>query len=115
MPLRERERLIKELKQVVEAEEKIMLICEIVENWEKQKSMSKKEKQQKGIQKARESGVTFGRPRLREPENFPKICRRYFHGEISAVVAAEACGMGVSTFYRRVRDLVDEKEKRGEK
>lgn len=115
MPLTEREQLIKELKRVIEADEKIMLICEIVEDWERQKSMSRKKRQQKGIEKAKESGVTFGRPRIREPENFGKICGRYLERQISAVVAAEACGMGVSTFYRRVRDLEDEKEKRGEK
>lgn len=85
-------------------------IFALMQKWEAMEAKERKIKQLEGIERARSKGVSMGRPRIKEPEQFEKICKRFFNHEISAVVAAEACGMGVSTFYRRIRKI---KEARG--
>lgn len=89
-------------------------IMGLIHQCEEKEKESRKISQKKGIEVARENGVNFGRPRIKEPEYFEKICIRFFNREISAIVAAEACGMGVSTFYRRIRKLKEERHKGSE-
>lgn len=79
-------------------------VCQLIEQWESQEKNKKKERQKNGIKKAKDEGVTFGRPKIKEPDNFNRICDQYIRGELSASAAALLCGMGVSTFYRRIRD-----------
>lgn len=111
----ERQYLEEELYEAIgENEETIMRICDVVEKWEQYRGLERKERQKEGIKKAREKGVTFGRPRLEEPKNFEKICNRVLSRELSAILAAEACGMGLSTFYRRINRYKEELGKRGE-
>lgn len=89
-------------------------IVALIHQCEEKEKESRRLSQKKGIESAREHGVNFGRPRIKEPEYFEKICKRFLNHEISVVVAAEACGMGVSTFYRRIREIKEEQRKRGE-
>ena len=103
------------LVEVLHCPEKLETVLILLEEWNRHEKEQRRSRQKDGLEKAKKKGVVVGRPRIKEPVNFDKICRRYLQGDMSAVVAAEACGMGVSTFYRRVRDLVDEEEKRGEK
>lgn len=92
------------------AEEIVSLVCQ----YENQEKESNKKKQKKGIEDARENGVMFGRPRIKEPSNFKEIMDSYLNGELSAAVAAKTCKMGVSTFYRRMSDY-EREEKENEK
>lgn len=70
-----------------------------------------KKRQKEGMQKAKESGVVLGRPKIQMPERFDKIVEQWEKGNVKAVMAAQICGMGVSTFYRRARDYRDERSK----
>lgn len=79
-----------------------------VEKWMLEEQEHRRECQKEGIKKARKEGVSFGRPKIKGPENFDRICEQYINGEITAASGAELCRMGVSTFYRRVRDYRDE-------
>ncbi|MGN0628864.1 MAG: recombinase family protein [Oscillospiraceae bacterium] len=63
-----------------------------------------KKRQSEGIAAARARGAVFGRPRLREPENFNEIAEEIKKGRMTAAKAAELCGMSKSTFYRRMRE-----------
>lgn len=69
-----------------------------------------KKRQKEGMQKARESGVVLGRPKIRMPERFDQIVEEWEKGNVKAAMAAQLCGMGVSTFYRRARDYRDERK-----
>lgn len=91
-----------------EAAEKICELFEGISNSEKNKRCLK---QKEGIKKARESGVALGRPKLKVPDNFEHILAEWDKGGIRAETAAKACGMGISTFYRRARNYLSEKRK----
>lgn len=94
--------LLKELEKLVQDQDIAFKICSTVEKWINEEQEHKRECQKMGIKKARENGVSFGRPRIKEPDNFEKICLQYMEGQLTAAAAARLCGMGVSTFYRRV-------------
>lgn len=80
-------------------------ICNLYEEEQRRQSEVRREKQMIGIAKARSAGKTLGRPKLKEPDNFEEIVRTWQRKKINAAEAAKLCGIGVSTFYRRVRDL----------
>ena len=48
-------------------------------------------------------GVRFGRPPKPLPSNFYKIYQKWKEGKITGIVAADACGMPVSTFLYKAR------------
>ena len=62
-------------------------------------------RQAQGIAVARDKGVKFGRPAFELPENFERVAEKWKLKEISARKAAELCGMGLSTFYKKARGL----------
>lgn len=105
------EELKLQIEKVVGDREMAEVVVSLVRQFENEEKESNKKKQKKGIEDARENGVMFGRPRIKEPSNFKEIMESYVNGELSAVVAAKACGMGVSTFYRRMSGY--EREERG--
>lgn len=104
---------IEKLVSLTKSRELAEAVLAFIEDWQKQEAEHKKECQKKGIKEAKEQGVTFGRPKIKEPENFNCICDRYLDGQITAASAALLCNMGVSTFYRRVRGYETQKEMRG--
>ena len=63
-----------------------------------------KKRQAEGIAAAKERGVRFGRPLLLLPENFEDTAEAWKKKEVSLEQAAGACGMSVSTFYRRAKE-----------
>ena len=95
------------LVELVGDEEQAEEICRLFEMSEDVKEQERREKQRLGIEKAREKGVRLGRPRLEEPEDFCRILNAWERKEVSAPEAAKMCGMGTSTFYRRVRTVND--------
>ncbi len=63
-----------------------------------------RKRQEQGIAAAKARGVRFGRPEASVPEEFPKIVRDWERKRISIDEALERCGVGESTFYRKVRE-----------
>lgn len=61
-------------------------------------------RQAQGIAVAKQNGVRFGRPAFDLPENFKEVSEKWREKEISATKAAKMCGMGLSTFYSKVKE-----------
>ncbi len=64
-----------------------------------------RERQKEGIEAAKMRGVQFGRPKRNLPDNFEQVCCRWKNGEIPGKEAARLCGMPISTFYGRAREM----------
>ncbi len=64
-----------------------------------------KKRQEEGIRIAKLSGVIFGRPVKKPPDNFSQIIGRWKKGEITVDDAAKQCDMSIATFYRRLREF----------
>ena len=62
-----------------------------------------RERQREGIRAAKRRGVQFGRPSLPLPPCFQEQRRLWLAGSCTLQEAATACGMTLSTFYRRAR------------
>lgn len=62
-------------------------------------------RQAQGIAVAKKNGVKFGRPTFDLPENFSEVAHMWKNKQISAVNAAQMCGMGLSTFYNKAKEL----------
>ena len=62
-----------------------------------------KQRQAEGIAIAKARGVRFGRQPKPLPSNFYKIYQKWKEGKITGIVAADACGMPVSTFLYKAR------------
>lgn len=60
-----------------------------------------RERQKEGIEAARLRGVKFGRPSKPLPENFGQMSRKWMAGEISGRMAADLCGMPLTSFLHR--------------
>lgn len=88
--------------------EQVEAICLAFEDCSRSEDEERKIKQMEGIKKAREEGKQLGRPKIREPEDFISIAKTWERKEITAHEAAVRCGMGTSTFYRRVRAYRDD-------
>ncbi len=65
--------------------------------------VSIRQRQAEGIAAAQQRGVRFGRPSEPLPENFYVTYQRWKNGAFSATVAAQICGMALSSFLYRVR------------
>lgn len=66
----------------------------------------KKEKRQReGIEqmKARGEWDKYGRPRIKQPDNWKEVIQRWKAGEITAVEAMRLTGMKKSSFYKLVK------------
>ena len=59
-------------------------------------------RQAEGIASAQARGVKFGRKKKKIPEGFSAAKSKYLLGEITLRVAAEQCGMSLTTFYRNL-------------
>ncbi len=67
-----------------------------------------RERQKEGIEAARLRGVKFGRPSKPLPENFGQMSRKWMVGEISGRMAADLCGMPLTSFRRRSRTFSED-------
>lgn len=71
-----------------------------------QAEVEKKEKRQReGIEqmKARGGWDKYGRPRIKQPDNWKEVIRSWKAGEITAVEAMRLTGMRKSSFYKLVK------------
>ena len=67
-----------------------------------------RERQKEGIEAARLRGVKFGRPSKPLPENFGQMSRKWMAGEISGRMAADLCGMPLTSIRRRSRTFSED-------
>lgn len=63
-----------------------------------------RKRQAQGIAAAKASGMKFGRPSLRVPDEFPALVREWRLGALKVEEAAQKCDMSIATFYRRLRE-----------
>lgn len=63
------------------------------------------QRQAEGIAAAKAKGIRFGRPPKVIPLNFADIVEKWSNKKITVEQVTELCGMGESTFYRRVREM----------
>ena len=82
-------------------------ICLLFENLDHMEAEERRQRQMDGIRRAKEEGKKLGRPKIKEPETFLTIAKAWEKKEISAFDGARMCGMGTSTFYRRIRSWRD--------
>lgn len=68
-----------------------------------------KQRQAEGIAIAKENGVRFGAERIETPLDFEKYYELWKSGEVSIRIAATELGMSKSTFFRRCKELDEEK------
>ncbi len=87
----------------------------IVQALETNQRVRQRQTQLEGIAAARARGVHLGRPKIKTPAIFPMVLKQYLDGNLSVSVAANLCGVAVSTFYRMKRDaLAEEMQERPE-
>ena len=63
-----------------------------------------RKRQAQGIASAKVRGVRFGPPCKPIPENFGAIVARWEQGQLSLSEAFSECGIGRTTFFRRLRE-----------
>lgn len=98
------------LMKIVDNEDIANRIYKLIEARDEEEKELRRNVQMEGIQKAKEKGVSLGRPKINLPENFEEICAKYKEGKLSAQDGAALCNMGISTFYRRIRDYEEEQQ-----
>lgn len=91
--------------------EMVKKMANILERLSLEYMEERRERQVDGINKARRSGVALGRPKLKEPENFREVVDAWMNKKVGAVVAAQMCGMKISTFYRRAREIKEQRDR----
>ena len=64
-----------------------------------------KQRQKEGIMAAKNRGIQFGRPMIKDTELFPFAYQKWLSGEVTSREGAEMAKMSHSTFYRRCRKL----------
>lgn len=67
------------------------------------------QRQQEGIEAAKQNGKKFGRPIIEIPENWDNVIKLWKKEKITAVEAMKQLNMTRSTFYRRVNEIENQK------
>ena len=67
--------------------------------------MNIRQRQREGIEAARLRGVHMGRPATQLPQNFEQALGRWLAHELSGREAAKLCGLPLSTFYRKSKEM----------
>lgn len=81
------------------------LVLQILSFVAENERLNIKQRQAEGIAAAMNKGVRFGRPPKPLPENFSEIYRRWNAGELSGLAAARECGMPLSSFRYRAKQV----------
>lgn len=88
---------------ILTKEKKVDIVVQVLSFVAENERSNIKQRQAEGIAIAKARGVRFGRPPKPLPSNFYKIYQKWKEGKITGVVAADACGMPVSTFLYKAR------------
>lgn len=94
---------LKPLTAIVGDESTALKVLTFIEDQERQERERRREIQKEGIRLAREKGVNLGRPRKVLPSNYERIYKDFMEKHITAEQASDYCGIGLSTFYRKVK------------
>ena len=78
-------------------------VLSFIEDQEKKEKEKRRKTQREGMLQAKENGVSFGRPKKVLPDNYERIYNDFLEKKITAEQAAKYCGVGLSTFYRKVK------------
>ncbi len=65
-----------------------------------------RKRQREGIEAARKRGVVFGRPKTPLPEDFIKVYKEWYAGNLTIDQAAKKLDMKPGTFYGKARKLM---------
>lgn len=68
-----------------------------------------KERQQEGIKLAKSKGIKFGRPKIKNPQNFSSVAEEFLSHKLSSKEAIQLSGFTKGTFYRRIKEIDQEK------
>lgn len=96
------------LTEIVGDERIAVKVLNFIEEQEKEEKERRRKIQCEGIRQAKEKGVNVGRPKKILPGNYERIYKDFMAKCITAEQAAKYCGVGLSTFYRKVREYRDE-------
>lgn len=88
---------------ILTKEKKVDIVLQVLSFVAENERSNIKQRQAEGIAIAKARGVRFGRPPKPLPSNFYKIYQKWKEGKITGIVAADACGMPVSTFLYKAR------------
>ena len=80
------------------------VVLSLIEQAAEEDKQDFKERQRAGIDRARASGQTIGRPSQKQPKRFQKICQMYRDKRVTGREAAKILGVAQSTFYRWLRE-----------
>ena len=76
-------------------------VQQLIDSIAKDEKARRRDTVNRGIARAKEQGVQFGRPRIEMPEKFDRVYTRWVKHEISGMEAAKLLGISKNTFYRR--------------
>ena len=80
------------------------LILQVLSFVAEQERKNIKTRQAEGIAIAKANKVKFGRPKIKIPDNFKKVCQDWKSGKITATKAIEFTGLKRTTFYKLVKE-----------
>ena len=63
-----------------------------------------RKRQAQGIKIAKEKGIKFGRPKVKLPENFPILIKKWRKKEINLNDILKICSISEATFYRKLKE-----------
>lgn len=79
------------------------VLIEVLSSIAEQERLTIRKRQREGIEAAKKKGKRLGRPRIKEPDDFFSIYRKWKEGKITAVQAMRELELSSSTFYRMVQ------------
>ncbi len=88
------------------------LVLQILSYVSEKERLSIRERQRQGIDAAKKRGKTFGRPSYDIPDNFAETIEHWKSGKITAKKAMEITGMKHATFYKKVKELYSQSNKK---
>ena len=106
----DKEKLWMKLQEIIDDSAKTDQVMNVLLGIEAEYRQSRSAAQRQGIEKAKENGVRFGRPKNPIPKGFNKVYDLYSKQMLSSTLAARALGVSVSTFFRLVRQYRNELE-----
>ncbi|MDQ0160735.1 recombinase family protein [Alkalibacillus salilacus] len=69
-----------------------------------------KERQREGIETAKIKGIQFGRPPIEVDDKFKREYQKWVSGKQTAAQSFRNLGISKSSFYRKVKEMEDEKQ-----
>lgn len=79
------------------------ILIEVLSSIAQQEREMIRARQREGIDAAKLAGKTFGRPKVRVPENFAAVVKDWKDGKITAKEAMKLTGLKRSSFYQAVK------------